>query len=554
MKKILLITLLFNIKQIIAQVCFSSETNFAAGTNSEKIIKGDFNSDGLIDLATCNPGSNDVSIFLGIGNGSFSSSTSFTVGNFPADITTNDFNGDGKLDIATANYSSNNVSILLGNGTGSFSLTSTINFVFGYTPFVIISNDFNGDGNTDLVVSAYNQDSVSIMLGTGTGSFGAIKSFDSNPGLATDIISMDFNKDGNLDLALANGVADKVSMLLGTGTGSFVPAVSFTVTVGSGPNSLTSADFNGDSKLDLALVNSTSNDVSVLMGIGNGSFGLPVNFVVGTQPYSISTIDFNLDGKIDLVSNNHNSNFVSVLLGTGGGSFAPALSYTTSTDLSDVVSGDFNGDGKPDLAMANNVANNIGVLLNCSSTPTCIASVSDSIFQDVQPLTWNILPQYSPQVNNAKWYWGDGTYSNGLYPSHTYTAAGWYSICVTVYTSCGDSASTCRNDSIFRYANNSSSMIQVNVISSITTGTENMENTKNETILYPNPSNGKFIIEATHAVNQSIQIFDLNGKLVLTQHNDGKANIDASNLSEGIYNLIIKNNASIIHKKIIIVK
>ena len=60
-------------------------------------------------------------------------------------------------------------------------------------------------------------------------------------------------------------------------------------------------------------------------------------------------------------------------------------------------------------------------------------------------------------------------------------------------------------------------MIQVNVISSITTGTENMENTKNETILYPNPSNGKFIIEATHAVNQSIQIFDLNGKLVLTK-------------------------------------
>jgi len=552
MKNILLFSLLFNIMYTNAQVCFSSETNFVAGTNSEKIIKGDFNSDGFIDLATCNPGSNDVSIFLGIGNGSFSAATSFTVGNFPADITANDFNGDGKLDIATANYSSNNVSILLGTGTGSFNIPTSIGFVFGYSPFVIISNDFNGDGNTDLVVSAYNQDSVSIMLGTGTGSFGAITSFDSNPGLTSDIISMDFNKDGNMDLALANGVADKVSVLLGTGTGSFVPAVSYTVTVGSGPNSLTSADFNGDTKLDLALVNSSSNNLSVLMGVGNGSFGLPVNFVVGTQPYSIATIDFNLDGKIDLVSNNHNSNFVSVLLGTGGGSFAPALSYTASTGLSDVVSGDFNGDGKPDLAMANDVANNIGVMLNCSSTPTCIATLTDSLYQ-IQPLTWNILPQYSPQINNAIWYWGDGTSSSGLYPSHTYTAVGWYSICVTAYASCGDSVSTCRNDSVFRYAAASNSMVQVNVVSNVVTGIA-INKISNELSVFPNPAKDILIIESSSNEKQNLEIFDLTGKQVFAQTFNDKTTIDISALNAGVYTLSVKNSMGIATKKLVIVR
>lgn len=547
MKKFLIIILICVIKQISAQVCFGSETNYAAGSYSEKIIKADFNNDSFIDIATCNPVSNNVSIFLGTGTGSFNSALSFTVGTFPADLTANDFNSDGFLDLVCANYTSNNVSILLGNGNGTFNTPSFINFVFGYTPYAIASDDFNGDGNYDVVVSSYNEDSVSVLLGTGSGSFGAITNFSSLSGYASEILIKDFNNDGNVDLALTNPVIDSVSILLGTGTGSFSPAVSYAA--GSGPVSVTCADFNGDSKPDLAVANGSSNDVSVLIGTGDGSFVNPVFSAIGSGPYSITTLDFNLDGKIDLASANHASNFVSILLGNGNGSFAAAINYTTSTGASDVLSGDFNNDGKADLGIVNDNNNYIGILLNCSTTPTCIATVTDSLYQ-VAPLTWNIVPQYSSQVNNAIWYWGDGTSSAGLYPSHTYSVAGEYNICVTVYTSCGDSTSTCRNDSIYKY-NNTATMVQINVISNITTGV-NTEKTYNTFSIYPNPAKEQITLEFTDASEQTLQIFDLNGKEVLSGNFKSISVVDIGSLSAGVYTINVKNNNSSLTQKLVI--
>src|ERR1035437_10063009 len=123
MKKLLFIALLFSIKQVNAQVCFSpaSGSPFTAGTAPRSVISADFNDDGKKDLAVVNDNtSGSVSVFLGTGPGSFGAATNFTVGNGPYSVISADFNGDGKLDLAVVNSNDNNVSILIGTGTGTF--------------------------------------------------------------------------------------------------------------------------------------------------------------------------------------------------------------------------------------------------------------------------------------------------------------------------------------------------------------------------------------------------------------------------------------------------
>ncbi|MCZ8247968.1 VCBS repeat-containing protein, partial [Microcystis sp. LE19-195.1E] len=207
----------------------------------------------------------------------FSAATNFTVGSGPYSVTVRDFNNDGKMDLAVANRGGNNVSVLLGTGTGSFG-TAT-NFSVGAGPYSVTVGDFNGDGKLDLAVANFYNNNVSVLLGTGTGSFGTATNFSVGAGPLSVTVG-DFNGDGKSDLAVANRYGNNVSVLLGTGTGSFGTATNFSV--GAGPFSVTVGDFNGDGKSDLATANLYSSNVSVLLGTGTGSFGAATNFTVGS--------------------------------------------------------------------------------------------------------------------------------------------------------------------------------------------------------------------------------------------------------------------------------
>jgi len=164
----------------------------------------------------------------------------------------------------------------------------------------------------------------------------------------------DFNGDGNADMAVANSGSANVSVLLGNGTGGFAAPVNFAA--GIAPRSVVSADFNGDGNADLAVANAGSSNVSILLGNGLGGFAAAVNFIAGATPESVISADFNGDGNADLAFANQQAiNNVSVLLGNGAGSFSAPI-YTTfapGTSLWSVISADFNGDGNADLAVAN---------------------------------------------------------------------------------------------------------------------------------------------------------------------------------------------------------
>ena len=165
----------------------------------------------------------------------------------------------------------------------------------------------------------------------------------------------DFNGDGKQDLAVANGGSNNVSILLGTGAGSFGAATNFAV--GTFPKSVTVGDFNSDGKQDLAVA--SIKNVSILLGNGAGSFGTATNFAIETDPVSISVGDFNSDSKQDLVvANFGDSKAISILFGNGAGSFGAATNFGAAS-LSRlnrfVTVGDFNSDGKQDLVVANGV-------------------------------------------------------------------------------------------------------------------------------------------------------------------------------------------------------
>ena len=171
----------------------------------------------------------------------------------------------------------------------------------------------------------------------------------------------DFNGDGKLDLATANSGGDNVSVLLGNGNGTFGVATHFTV--GKDPRSVAVADFNGDGKLDLVTANLFYSHLSVLLGNGNGTFGAVTYYLIGGGPNSVAVADFNGDGKLDLVTANLTGPNVGVLLGLGNGTFGAATYFPVGRSPEWLTVGDFNGDGKLDLATANVNINSVSVLL-----------------------------------------------------------------------------------------------------------------------------------------------------------------------------------------------
>ena len=187
-------------------------------------------------------------------------------------------------------------------------------------------------------------------------------------------------------------------------------------------------------------------------------------------------------------------------------------------------------------------------LIGSCAKLTCASKPFYTLSKDVQPQTWDAYITFPSDITSATWYWGDGTSTAGLYPSHTYTAAGKYNICVTAFSTCGDSSTYCQNDSIYRV---SSGMIQVTVINGVA-GIAQTSVLKSQVNIYPNPNNGNFMIETktnTHCI-----MYDVNGNEVLNQIINGKSTINAANLAEGVYNISIISNEGILNKRVVIVK
>ncbi|MGA3076374.1 MAG: FG-GAP-like repeat-containing protein [Bryobacteraceae bacterium] len=221
------------------------------------------------------------------------------------------------------------------------------------TASVTVVNPSPGGGTSNVMFFAVTPSSSSIAL-SAPSAFGAGTDPDS-------AAAGDFNGDGKLDLAVANEGSNNVSILLGKSDGTFQAAVDYGA--GSNPSSVAVGDFRDDGKLDLVVANDGSDNVSILLGNGDGTFQAAVNYGVGSAPTSVAVGDFNGDGKLDLAVVNELSNNFSILLGNGDGTFQAAVNYGAGLSLFSVAVGDFNGDGKLDLAVASGGSDYVSVLL-----------------------------------------------------------------------------------------------------------------------------------------------------------------------------------------------
>jgi len=163
----------------------------------------------------------------------------------------------------------------------------------------------------------------------------------------------DFNMDGKPDLALANSGSGDISVLLGNGDGTFQLAVNY-ASGNSLPFGLAIGDFNNDGIPDLAVATAIGGKIGILLGNGDGTFKPSKVFSVGLSgnPKSLLVLDLNNDGKADLASIGP-SGAVIVLIGSGDGTFQTSAQLVTGVALA-ITAGDFNLDGKPDLAVGTN--------------------------------------------------------------------------------------------------------------------------------------------------------------------------------------------------------
>src|ERR1022692_2670280 len=281
---------------------------------------------------------------------SFNAPKAYAVGSNPVSVAVGDFNQDGKPDLAVANRNNDTVSILLGNGKGTF--LRVVNHPAGPSPNAVVVGDFNGDGRLDLAVANEGPNTISILLGNGDGTFKPPASYAAIVDSGFLAVG-DFNGDGKPDLIVGGSNSNAVSVLLGNGDGSFQSPVVTTVGI-SNPFPIAVGDFNGDGRLDFAEVAFNTQSVSILLGNGDGSFQPPVTYALEGYVQSLVAADFNGDGKPDLAVATccyPDTGTVWILLGNGDGSFQKPIGSTVY-GVSNLVIGDFNGDGKPDLAAA----------------------------------------------------------------------------------------------------------------------------------------------------------------------------------------------------------
>ncbi len=303
------------------------------------------------------------------GQVSFAPGVNYPVGSGPFCVIAADVNGDGNPDLISANRYVGTLSVLTNDGSGGFGSNATLNVGSGpwSGPESVVAADITGDGKPDLisanrgyysngVFSAGNTLTVLTNNGFGSFDFNATLTVGSQPCWVT---SADVNGDGKLDLICANSASNTLSVLTNNGIGGFVLASSPPV---GGPFSVVAADLNGDSKVDLVSANRSS--IFIFTNKNNGVFSLASAPSGGSGPIRVAAADVNGDGKPDLVSADLDGSTLTVLTNSGSGGFVYSATLQVGSSPYSVAAADVSGDGWPDLISANANGQNLSVLTN----------------------------------------------------------------------------------------------------------------------------------------------------------------------------------------------
>jgi Flp pilus assembly secretin CpaC len=382
-------------------------TSYNVGHGPIALTAADFRNVGQLDIAVVNEIDNSLTILVNQGAGTFLASTGSpiplgtttgrTVPAIAPSIASAILTTSGFHDLLVTDPVTDTVEVLLSNGDDTFTPPSRI--PVGRQPSAIVTGDFNADGNQDFAVTNFTDNTFSLFLGNGQGAFTeASGSPFALPSPAAGPIAMtaaDFDSDGHLDLAIVNQTTSDVSILLGNvdskGNPTFTQATSgqggSPIAVGKSPVAIATGDLNNDSHPDLVVVNQADNTVSVLLGNGNGTFTAATNspLATGQAPTAVTISDFNADGNLDIAVTDPQTDSVSVFLGVGQGLFAPAFELPVGSNPSALLSAALSGASLPDVAVADDPSGATGQVTVILSPASLFSNSGAGIAQQPYP-------------------------------------------------------------------------------------------------------------------------------------------------------------------------
>ncbi|RMD92579.1 MAG: choice-of-anchor D domain-containing protein [Calditrichaeota bacterium] len=368
---------------------FDQRLQIKIGENEKdpvNLYAGDFDNDQFVDLAVVNNATHSLAIlrnqFFTL-SGSFAISQIVPVGKGPTSVTGGDFNRDGFLDLAVTNFHDHTVSVLFNNGFGNFSAAQLLQT--DQQPVQIISDDLDRDGDLDLAVLLFGVGKIQVFLNRGDGEFFQDVNTYATGSSPVAMVTGDLDNDGDLDLISSNSGANSLSIFKNDGLAKFTEMRPVALT--HSPTLIQLADLSGrsdattfgDGLLDLVVLQSNQNEVSVLQNLdGSGNFELQQTLPVGQRPQGlwvadvdtldVATLNAGLgkDHDLDIVVSNFFSNDVYVLRNQFNQKFEAQTNdiYPTGATPLSLVGADFDGDGDIDLAITNLTEQSVSILLN----------------------------------------------------------------------------------------------------------------------------------------------------------------------------------------------
>lgn len=325
----------------------------------------DLDGDGDLDLATTHSSERDFSIWRNQGDGTFEYVLWMAVAYGPLSLTAADVDGDGDADLAVARYDmyegpSGTLCVLRNRGDGTVDPPTMYNT--GAMACSVAAGDLDTDGDADLVVAS-SDGQLTIHFNDGTGTFSDSAAQFAGTAIGSPRIA-DLDADTIPDLLLPLGLGCAVSVLPGVGDGTFMLATQFTLEGDAADVALGDLDADGDD--DLAVLDDFYDDVLVFANDGAGHFVLAAAYGVGFDwPQALAIGDLDGDGDTDCaVVGGYAGGSLAVLRNDGFGAFGAPQSYPAGEQPSDVALADLDGDGDVDAAVTDGESNNLFVYRN----------------------------------------------------------------------------------------------------------------------------------------------------------------------------------------------